>query len=93
MHGVIGAEEAYENVRQLEWHGEVRRTCDGRENIVLETNKRTVTVRKWRTDVAGAGRYDGAMLCWPLNRKKFSPFFFFLNLGLLSRLIATRQVT
>jgi hypothetical protein len=62
MHGVIGAEEAYENVRQVEWHEGKHRTRGRRENIVLETHERTVAARKWRTGVACAGRY-GAMCC------------------------------
>ena len=31
MHGEIGAEGVYENVRQVEWHEGVHRTRDGRE--------------------------------------------------------------
>ena len=59
---VVGGEEAYENVRQVEWYEGESRTHGRRENIVLETHERTVGARKGRTGVACAGRY-GAMCC------------------------------
>jgi len=43
---VVGAEEAYKNVRQVEGHEGEHRTRGRRENIALETHKRTVAARK-----------------------------------------------
>jgi len=60
VRNVVGAEEAYENIRQVEGHEGEHRTRGRRENIALETHKRTVAARKRRTRVACAGRY-GAM--------------------------------
>ena len=57
---VVGAEEVYEDVRQVERHEGEHRTRGRREDIVLETHKRTVAALKGRAGVACAGRY-GAM--------------------------------
>ena len=62
MRAVVSVKGAYENVRQVGLNEGEHRTCGRREKSVLQTHKRTVTVRKWRTVVALArARRYGAM--------------------------------
>ena len=56
MRDVINTEESYENARQVEWYEGEHRTRNRRENMVLETHKRTVETWKCETAVACAGR-------------------------------------
>jgi hypothetical protein len=58
----VALQEAYLNVRKVEWYKGEYRTRGRRGNIVFETHERTVAARKWRTRVACARRY-GAMYC------------------------------